>query len=104
VLPDYIAALCLESRRRMMTKVLAPALAPEVRVKRYCAWHDSLCLAIRQEWEATEVSSPAGGTGVPPDVTGAVVFWLVQNFYRGRLLYLGSLADELCEGLQRNSE
>jgi len=84
--PGYIAHSVSKAGVVMLTKVLAKALAPEVRVNAIAPGTITMP-GDPPEWEADFIKlAPLARTGVPPDVTGAVVFLACSKFITGQVL------------------
>jgi NAD(P)-dependent dehydrogenase (short-subunit alcohol dehydrogenase family) len=84
--PGYIAHSVSKAGVVMLTKVLAKALAPEVRVNAIAPGTISMP-GDPPEWEADFVKlAPLGRTGSPADIADAVVFLAYSQFITGQVL------------------
>jgi pteridine reductase len=86
--PGYIAHSVSKAGVVMLTKVLAKALAPEVRVNAIAPGTITMP-GDPPEWESDFIKlAPLHRTGVPSDIAGAVVFLLQSQFMTGQILVL----------------
>jgi pteridine reductase len=84
--PGYIAHSVSKAGVVMLTKVLAKALAPEVRVNAVALGTITMP-GDPPEWEAEFIkSAPLGRTGTPSDIADAVVFLAKSKFITGQVL------------------
>jgi pteridine reductase len=84
--PGYIAHSVSKAGVVMLTKVLAKALAPEVRVNAIAAGTITMP-GDPPEWKADFVKlAPLGRTGAPSDIADAVVFLVQSKFMTGQVL------------------
>ncbi len=84
--PGYIAHSVSKAGVVMLTKVLAKALAPEVRVNAIAPGTITMP-GDPPEWEADFVKvAPLRRTGAPSDVADAVVFLVHSQFMTGQVL------------------
>jgi len=84
--PGYIAHSVSKAGVVMLTKVLAKALAPEVRVNAIAPGTITMP-GDPPEWEADFIkSAPLGRTGAPSDIADAVVFLAHSKFITGQVL------------------
>jgi pteridine reductase len=84
--PGYIAHSVSKAGLVMLTKVLAKALAPEVRVNAIAPGTIAMP-GDPPEWEADFIKlAPLGRTGVPSDIADAVVFLANSKFITGQVL------------------
>jgi NAD(P)-dependent dehydrogenase (short-subunit alcohol dehydrogenase family) len=86
--PDYIPHCASKAGVIMLTKCLAKALAPEVRVNAIAPGTITMS-DDPSEWEADFVRrAPLHRTGTPDDVAAAVSFLIHSNFLTGQTLVL----------------
>jgi pteridine reductase len=84
--PGYIAHSVSKAGVVMLTKVLAKALAPEVRVNAIAPGTITMP-GDPPEWEADFIKlAPLGRTGTPSDIADAVVFLACSKFITGQVL------------------
>ena len=84
--PGYIAHSISKAGVVMLTKVLAKALAPEVRVNAIAPGTITMP-GDPPEWEADFIKmAPLGRTGAPSDIADAVVFLASSKFITGQVL------------------
>lgn len=84
--PGYIGHSVSKAGVVMLTKVLANALAPEVRVNAIAPGTITMP-GDPPEWEADFVKlAPLGRSGQPADVADAVLFLVQSNFITGQIL------------------
>jgi len=84
--PGYIAHSVSKAGVVMLTKVLAKALAPEVRVNAIAPGTITMP-GDPPEWEADFIKlAPLRRTGAPPEVADAVLFLAQSNFITGQVL------------------
>jgi len=84
--PGYIAHSVSKAGVVMLTKVLAKALAPEVRVNAIAPGTITMP-GDPSEWEADFIKlAPLRRTGAPSDVADAVVFLVHSQFITGQVL------------------
>ncbi len=84
--PGYIAHSVSKAGVVMLTKVLAKALAPEVRVNAIAPGTITMP-GDPPEWEADFIKrAPLGRTGAPSDIADAVVFLVHSKFITGQVL------------------
>jgi len=84
--PGYIAHSVSKAGVVMLTKVLAKALAPEVRVNAIAPGTITMA-GDPPEWEAGfRKLAPLGRSGTPSDITDAVVFLALSKFITGQTL------------------
>ena len=84
--PGYIAHSASKAGVVMLTKVLAKALAPEVRVNAIAPGTITMP-GDPPEWEADFIKfAPLRRTGAPADVTDAAVFLVQSKFMTGQVL------------------
>jgi NAD(P)-dependent dehydrogenase (short-subunit alcohol dehydrogenase family) len=82
----YIAHSVSKAGVVMLTKVLAKALAPEVRVNAIAPGTITMP-GDPPEWEADFIKlAPLGRTGAPSDIADAVVFLACSKFVTGHML------------------
>jgi pteridine reductase len=86
--PGYIAHSVSKAGVVMLTKVLAKALAPEVRVNAIAPGTITMP-GDPPEWETDFVKlAPLRRTGAPSDIADAVVFLVQSQFMTGQILVL----------------
>jgi NAD(P)-dependent dehydrogenase (short-subunit alcohol dehydrogenase family) len=86
--PGYIAHSASKAGVVMLTKVLAKALAPEVRVNAIAPGTITMP-GDPPEWEADFVKiAPLRRTGTPSDISDAVLFLVRSRFITGHVLVL----------------
>jgi NAD(P)-dependent dehydrogenase (short-subunit alcohol dehydrogenase family) len=86
--PGYIAHSVSKAGVVMLTKVLAKALAPEVRVNAIAPGTITMP-GDPPEWEAEFVKlAPLQRSGQPDDIAGAVLFLVQSQFVTGQVLIL----------------
>ncbi len=84
--PGYIAHSVSKAGVVMLTKVLAKALAPEVRVNAIAPGTITMP-GDPPEWEADFIKlAPLRRTGAPPEVADAVLFLAQSDFITGQVL------------------
>ena len=84
--PGYIAHAISKAGVVMLTKVLAKALAPEVRVNAIAPGTITMP-GDPPEWEADFIKlAPLRRTGAPSDIADAVVFLVQSKFMTGQVL------------------
>ena len=84
--PGYIAHSVSKAGVVMLTKVLAKALAPDVRVNAIAPGTITMP-GDPPEWEADFIKlAPLRRTGAPPEVADAVLFLAQSNFITGQVL------------------
>jgi len=84
--PGYIAHSVSKAGVVMLTKVLAKALAPEVRVNAIAPGTITMP-GDPPEWEGDFIKlAPLGRTGAPSDIADAVVFLACSKFITGQVL------------------
>ncbi|OLB21427.1 MAG: hypothetical protein AUH16_02515 [Acidobacteria bacterium 13_2_20CM_57_7] len=84
--PGYIAHSVSKAAVVMLTKVLAKALGPEVRVNAIAPGTVTMP-GDPPEWEADFTKlAPLRGTGTPSDIADAVVFLVHSKFMTGQVL------------------
>jgi len=84
--PGYIAHSVSKAGVVMLTRVLAKALAPEVRVNAIAPGTITMP-GDPPEWEADFIKlAPLRRTGAPPDVADAMLFLAQSNFITGQVL------------------
>ncbi len=84
--PGYIAHSVSKAGVVMLTKVLAKALAPEVRVNAVAPGTITMP-GDPPEWEADFIKrAPLGRTGAPSDIAETVVFLAQSKFITGQVL------------------
>jgi pteridine reductase len=84
--PGYIAHSASKAGVVMLTKVLAKALAPDVRVNAIAPGTITMP-GDPPEWEADFIKlAPLRRTGAPSDIADAVVFLATSNFITGQVL------------------
>src|SRR5881409_2728190 len=84
--PGYIAHSVSKAGVEMLTKVLAKALGPEVRVNAIAPGTVTMP-GDPPEWEADFTKlAPLRGTGTPSDIADAVVFLVHSKFMTGQVL------------------
>ena len=84
--PGYIAHSVSKAGVVMLTKVLAKALGPEVRVNAIAPGTVTMP-GDPPEWEADFTKlAPLRGTGTPSDIADAVVFLVHSKFMTGQVL------------------
>ena len=84
--PGYIAHSVSKAGVVMLTKVLAKALAPEVRVNAIAPGTITMP-GDPPEWEADFIKlAPLRRTGAPWDIADAVLFLAKSNFMTGQIL------------------
>jgi pteridine reductase len=84
--PGHIAHSVSKAGVVMLTKVLAKALAPEVRVNAIAPGTITMT-GDPPEWEADFIKlAPLRQTGAPPDIADAVVFLANSTFITGQVL------------------
>jgi len=84
--PGYIAHSVSKAGVVMLTKVLAKALAPEVRVNAIAPGTVTMP-GDPPEWEADFIKlAPLRRTGAPPEVADAVLFLAQSDFITGQVL------------------
>jgi len=84
--PGYIAHSVSKAGVVMLTKVLAKALAPDVRVNAIAPGTITMP-GDPPEWEADFIKlAPLGRTGAPSDIADAVVFLANSKFITGQVL------------------
>jgi len=86
--PGYIAHSVSKAGVVMLTKVLAKALAPEVRVNAIAPGTITMP-GDPPEWEADFIKrAPLRRTGAPSDIADAVVYLVQSQFMTGQLLVI----------------
>ena len=86
--PGYIAHTVSKAGVVMLTKVLAKALAPEVRVNAIAPGTITMP-GDPPEWEADFIKlAPLRRTGAPSDIANAVLFLVHAEFMTGQILVL----------------
>jgi pteridine reductase len=86
--PGYMAHSVSKAGVVMLTKVLAKALAPEVRVNAIAPGTITMP-GDPAQWQADFVKlAPLSRTGAPSDIAGAVVFLVQSQFMTGQILVL----------------
>jgi pteridine reductase len=84
--PGYIPHSVSKAGVVMLTKVLAKALAPEVRVNAIVPGTITMP-GDPPEWESDFIKvAPIGRSGTPSDITDAVLFLVHSNFVTGQIL------------------
>src|SRR6266704_3026646 len=84
--PAYIAHSVSKAGIVMLTRVLAKALAPEVRVNAIAPGTITMA-GDPPEWEASFAKlAPLSRSGTPSDITDAVVFLALSKFLTGQTL------------------
>jgi NAD(P)-dependent dehydrogenase (short-subunit alcohol dehydrogenase family) len=84
--PGYIPHSVSKAGVVMLTKVLAKALAPEVRVNAIAPGTITMP-GDPPEWQSDFIKlAPLRRTGTPSDITDAVVFLVQSNFMTGQIL------------------
>jgi len=84
--PGYLAHSVSKAGVMMLTKVLAKALAPEVRVNAIAPGTITMP-GDPPDWEADFIKlAPLRRTGVPSDIADAVVFLIHSKFITGQIL------------------
>src|SRR5258708_24520514 len=84
----YIAHSVSKAGVVMLTKVLAKALAPEVRVNAIAPGTITMP-GDPPEWESDFIKlAPLGRTGTPSDIADAVIFLVQSQFMTGQILVI----------------